>query len=259
MTTQANNADRPVRRRWLSFSLRALFILTTLAAIGMGVVANRAHRQRAAVMAVKASGGSVYYDWQIETEGKQASEEPSGPKWLRNWIGDEHFQDVVEVSWAGVRGLEAEDLRWLVDLPKLNKVNLNFTAIDDARLEHLREHPSLRHVWLETCAGVTDQGLAALATLQNLESLSLMGARCSDEGVRRHVPGLRHLAYLDVSGIEITNATAREFQRLANLQMLHLSRVGQPAMHDLSDAVRLLKQELPGCRINYWPPESPGK
>lgn len=62
MTTRANSADRPVVLRRLSFVLQTLSILVTFAVIGMGVLANRTHRQTPAVISVKASGGSGYYD-----------------------------------------------------------------------------------------------------------------------------------------------------------------------------------------------------
>jgi hypothetical protein len=48
------------RRRYLTFSLRTLFVLTTAFAIWLGVVVNRAREQREAIKAIEALGGGGY-------------------------------------------------------------------------------------------------------------------------------------------------------------------------------------------------------
>jgi len=253
----------PTKRRWLAYSLRSLLILITVVAVWLGIKTTQARRQKAAVAAIEASGGMVRYNFQEpppggRPPGEQPAVDPPGPKWLRDLIGDEFFQDVVEVSWAHNAEITTDDLRWLADFPMLDKLNLNNTNVDDAGLEQIAERTSLTHVLLENCKTMTDRGLAHVGKLPNLESLRLMNTRCSDEGVRQHVPHLLRLKYLDVSGIPVSNETAQEFRHLKSLTMLHLSRVGQRATHDLSEAVELLKKELPGSRINYWPPQEAG-
>ena len=91
-------------RRYLTFSLRTLFILLTALAVWLGVVVNRAREQREAVEAMEAMGAEVYYDWQVQHTVDAVTQHnlwsfdieavPPGPNWLRSLIGDEYFQDV---------------------------------------------------------------------------------------------------------------------------------------------------------------------
>ena len=53
-----------VQRRWLRFSLRAMFLFTAIIAAWLAVQVNKAQKQRAAVEAIEAEGGIVLYDWQ---------------------------------------------------------------------------------------------------------------------------------------------------------------------------------------------------
>jgi hypothetical protein len=161
-------------------------LLTAAVAVWSGIKTNQARRQRAAVTAIKAAGGNVGYDWQRQPAAAPQDQQPPGPKWLRGIVGDEYFQDVVEVVWAD-RKVQSDDLRWLPDLPKLNHVNLSFSNVDDDGLAYLAEITTLKHVLLEQCSRVTDRGLAHLANLENIEELALMSTNCTDEAVRRFV------------------------------------------------------------------------
>lgn len=243
-------------RRLPRFSLRALFILLAIAGVWLGLVTKQARRQRNAVRAVAETGGSITYAHHRNsaTTGNQS---PPGPVWLRTLIGDDCFFEVVAVSWAGKRDLQPAELKWLADFPSLDTVNLNFSNVTDEGLAHLANVRRLKNIELEKCAGVTDMGLSHLAKLPHIEHLALMATSCTDEGVCKVVPKLSRLTYLDVAGIPVTNETAMHFCDLPNLTMLHLSRVGHRAAHDLSGAVAAVKARLPNCRINYWGPEEP--
>jgi hypothetical protein len=244
---------RPIRRRWFSFTLGTLLILIAVCAVWLGIKTNRARRQKEAVKAIQAAGGQVRFDDQKVPMGAVQPQKQPGPKWLREIVGEEYFRKAVEVDWTNDK-FRADDLRWLADLPALEQVNLNFSKVDDEGLAYLAKQTALKHVLLERCKNVTDEGLAHLAKLTDLQELALMGTSCTDEGIRMYVPKFTRLVYLDVAGIPITNETAKEFRHLKNLKMLHLSRTEERTPHDLSEAVQVLKKELPGCRINYWPP-----
>lgn len=113
-------------RRYLTFSLRTLFILMTAFALRLGVVVNRAQEQREAVEAIEAFGGSVCYDWQdvpldaahpFWLDGPLT---PPGPVWLRRRVGDEFFQDAVGASfWA-----ETDALKAIAYLKRLRKLKI---------------------------------------------------------------------------------------------------------------------------------------
>ena len=75
-------------RRYLTFSLRTVFILLTGSAVWLGVVVNRAREQREAVKAIEALGGLVFYDWEFVSLSRR-----------RN-IGDDLFHDVQLVIYG---------------------------------------------------------------------------------------------------------------------------------------------------------------
>jgi hypothetical protein len=103
----------PGWRRWFRYRLSTLLIAITLATIAFAWCRSQmveARRQRELAVAVEAAGGLFYYDWENHTPrdhswrfGVTSSSptrqgSPSGPKWLREWIGDEYFQEIVEVD-----------------------------------------------------------------------------------------------------------------------------------------------------------------
>lgn len=112
------------RRRWLQFSLRGFLVVLTASGVWLGVVVNRAREQREAVEAIEALGGSVGYDWQDVPLDMQdpfsfyGPLTPPGPVWLRRLIGDEFFQDAVNVSFS--EGTNA--LKSIAHLKRLRKL-----------------------------------------------------------------------------------------------------------------------------------------
>lgn len=91
-------------RRYLTFSLRTLFVLMTALAVWLGVIVNRAREQQEAVKAIEAMGGLVAYEWQLPTLGSTnhrilvaSPTEPGGSAWLRDLLGDDYFQQAVAV------------------------------------------------------------------------------------------------------------------------------------------------------------------
>lgn len=115
-------------RRYLTFSLRAFFVLLTAFAIWLGVVVNRAREQREAVKAIEALGGNVRYDWEqtrLTPLGKGRSlitVEPYGPGWLRDF-----YQEAVCVEFNHV-SISDSDIRaglpYLKRLPELKVLGI---------------------------------------------------------------------------------------------------------------------------------------
>ena len=67
-----NEMPKPRRRRWLQYTLRSLFMVMTLACVGMswlGIKMRAARRQREAVTAIQKLGGWVRYDYEVDWEG----------------------------------------------------------------------------------------------------------------------------------------------------------------------------------------------
>jgi hypothetical protein len=124
-------------RRWFQFSLRALLLALTVFAVWLGVQVNCVRRQRETVQAILAAGGKAFYDYQIEPgQFFTPDAEPAAPRWLRKWIGDDFFRDVVDVDLNRTDVADA----WLTrlnDLPRIKRRNLAYTPVSDAGIENL--------------------------------------------------------------------------------------------------------------------------
>lgn len=125
-----------MHRRYLTCSLRTLFVFTTVLAIWLGVVVNRAREQREAVKAIEALGGVVAYDWQptalYDEYGMlvlwSANQERNCRP--RNWLcpiaGDDLFHDVDVVGVPATR--LAETMPHIDRLPQLSCILVIFPA-----------------------------------------------------------------------------------------------------------------------------------
>lgn len=189
-------------KRFTRISLRTLLILITVFGVWLAVQVNRAHRQREAVAWVLGNGGEV---WKTDTEHP-------APKWLRDMIGDEYFQNVVEVhlDW-----LQVTDLTPLASLTKLESLYLRHTPVAD---------------------------LTPLANLTNLKWLNLAGTQVTD---LTPLANLTHLQSLNLRNTQVANLTP--LANLANLEWVYISGT---SITDAQ--VKQLQQALPDCRITQY-------
>jgi hypothetical protein len=119
----SNNATPHPRRRYLTFSLRTLFILLTASAAWIGIATHRAREQRAAVQAIESLGAMVIYDWQndpLDPLGSDESPEPAGPAWLRRMMGNDFFQEVSDVDFGSPLSPTKVELRKAI--PQLQRL-----------------------------------------------------------------------------------------------------------------------------------------
>ena len=128
MPESSSVAQQPPNRRWLGFSVRTLLLLTALVAVWLGVQANRVHKQRAAIAAIEAAGGTVYYAWQgmpweLAERERLPLEVISHPRWLVRLYGRENLEDVVHVS-LGNAPVDSELIGHLRSLPELKTLDL---------------------------------------------------------------------------------------------------------------------------------------
>ena len=65
----------------------------------------------------------------------------------------------------------------LIALPALRKYFASYTQVTDRTPHMLAQMRSLEHVTFDSCAGVTNAGIAALAALPRLHTVRLSGQR----------------------------------------------------------------------------------
>ena len=166
-----------------------------------------------------------------------------------------------------------ESLAHLRKLGEVASLRLVKTSISDEGLEQLKEL-NLRHLEYTRARGpgrLTDQGLAHVGALTQLESLELPDSDVSDAGVKHlegltnlrslvlwrtritdagleHFKGLTKLENLDIYEAAITDAGLEHLRSLKNLRTLELKRTDVT-----EEGVKKLRGALPNCEISHTP------
>ncbi len=211
----------PPRRRWFRVTLRSLMILILLIGGAIGWALHTARQQREAIAAVRAAGGQITYDYQSEFiltgpgGTRSPRTEPTAPRWLRSWLGDELFQSVRTVDFGqldssdtlAMVGRFAQlvelhiylipnagiDFGPLSGLSHLRVLSIRGPGADDAVLAEVGQIRSLVNLRLERGAA-TDAGIGHLVGLSNLADLTLVdNASLSDKGLTQVAAGLPSL------------------------------------------------------------------
>jgi hypothetical protein len=91
------------------------------------------------------------------------------------------------------------------------KVDLGFTAADDATVKSLTALPDVQELYLWN-TGVTDAGLALLAKFDRLEKLDLSGTAITDAGLA-HLSGLTRLKELNLKGTQVSDRAVKELRK----------------------------------------------
>jgi hypothetical protein len=225
-------------RRWLLFSLRTTLFVVALFGIWLGIVVNRANRQRKAVKAIRAGGGSVVYDY--ETDEKvwvlKPNAPPPGPAWLRDRIGIDYFATVVGAT-NGKTDVD-DAVAAMKELPTLQSVTLWGKGINNATLSRLLSLPQLRILSVFD-SSVTDSGWDVLNGLTQLEALHLHGANVNDATVL-HLQGFNALTYLGLTHSEVTDVGLKSIEGLPRLQDLNVSWSNKISATGVQDVKRVL-------------------
>ena len=173
---------------------------------------------------------SLHYDWHFAAAQGDKDAKPRGPKWLRDALGPDVFDTVVSVTIQGddvddellenvgkLRGVEKVDLvghsapglgrpagmAQLLQPPRLITLNTRGIAIPRGFVAGLAGRTGLRSLWLPQAA-VTDDEMAIIGELTDLEVLQLDGSDVTDRGFA-HVANLKKLTILDMPGVRITD------------------------------------------------------
>jgi len=202
----------------MRYGLRTLLIVVAAVGVWLGVRVNAARRQQAAVATIQRLGGTVYYAHQIREDslGRLVAE-PDKPLPLPKWL-----RPVAERIFP----------------PAVASVSLRETQATDRDLEILKFFPHLRRLDLAKTA-VTDDGLAIVGRLRELESLSVVGLEIDDRGIE-HLKSLR-LTHLSLWKTRVTDAGVRHLRHMTMLRMLTLdeTQITDAAMEDVGELVNL--------------------
>lgn len=250
------------RRKLLQFGLLDVALLTTAAALVLGMifVPRWQHARDAAVIgALDVKPGSR----RASPALRQAVWQPDRHEWLRWVVGAKRLppgSHVVGIDLAGdragdaarlprlqvvkLRGAVAEgDLRLFESLPELECLDLSRVTITRGTLETsmlplpklkrlIAPASNLRGNDLSACTGLEELDLsrcsveeptaAAIGQLSSLRVLNLSRTGIDDAGVQE-LAGLHQLTVLDLSGTPVTDAGLAHLSRLPALKTLWLT------------------------------------
>jgi HEAT repeat protein len=115
-----------------------------------------------------------------------------------------------------------DDLAPLEDLPQLERVSLAKTGVTDEGLAHLAALRQLQSLSLADDHEITDEGLAHLKGSTQLRSLDLSRTRVNGEGFKS-LEGMSRLRRLKLDQTRVTDIGLKHLRGLTNLQTLDLT------------------------------------
>lgn len=193
-----------------------MFLVVTALCIWLGYTVHRANTQRRAVETIvqKMRGPSaIRYDYEmaedfiLEKERLWALANSEGitpdfhsdswlPRWCRDWLGKEYFQEVAFVQWT-IEEVNDENFEAVSGLDHLEVLVIAGARITDGGIAHIKHLPRLRELSVISC-DATESRLSELAKIENLESLIIRRTRMSDSEWERL------LSVADRNGVQVT-------------------------------------------------------
>ncbi|MDZ4779039.1 MAG: hypothetical protein SGJ19_02160 [Planctomycetia bacterium] len=218
--------SKPRRRRWLSFSLRAFFVLLTALCVWLGYQVNAARRQREAVVLLEKLGAYVAYDvadpnMVYEGGGARPPDLNAVERWIAAWLGKDYVTTAIRVQIYSAK-VRDEDLQDLAELPGLEVVTLsNCPLVTGSILTRLPASKSLMAIDLYK-SPVSESSLSALTKFPNLGALNVAETGISDAGLQA-IGNLRNLRSLGLSGINVSAGGIKHLEHLTQLLSLTLT------------------------------------
>ncbi|MCH5373329.1 MAG: hypothetical protein JJ992_05095, partial [Planctomycetes bacterium] len=196
-------------------------------------------RQRQAIQAIIAAGGSVQCDadgWPtlIDLASDRAS---ANDEIVRSLL---LFPELTRLRLA-VNSVSPQTLSELRTFGAMKELLLQDVALDDEQLTALlRSMPALQRLTLRRLSRVTDQGLAAISECSRLEVLALIEMSQISGATLAELTHMRNLRSLDLRNCG--QLTLGDFDQLTSLADLSELKLGGPAVTD--DVLKIVA-ELP--------------
>jgi hypothetical protein len=164
-------------------------------------------------------------------------------------LGLKHYFALLEavptrLNLSGWKGLTDAGLKRLTVQPKLQTLDLSFTAVTDAGVKSLSTFSQLASLYLDRTAVRGEW----FANLPQLLQLSLWASQVTDDGVK-NLAGMTRLQLLNLAETQVTDAGLDGLRGLAQLRRLNLAgtQVTDEGLKKLVD-LRLTYLAMPGRR-----------
>ena len=159
----------------LRFSVRALFVITLVAAI-FTCVAVRSFVVRSNIGALRNLGVNI----------SRPGGEASALDTLLESAGLRHMRDLTINSLNTFESFGDEQMEQIAKLPDIQHLTLRYTTVSDDGFRVLaeRNHPSLRCLVLEG-VDISDEGIVHLAEISRLRTIYVSSPFLSDMGIKK--------------------------------------------------------------------------
>ena len=194
-------------KRWFRFSLATLLVVFTALSIWLGWQSYLARRQKAAIDVIVAAEGIAIFDDDSRISDTQPANASSSPVTrMRKSIGEDFFREVKIVDFATNNGRRRDTKK-----PK----------VTDDSLAHLSGLTDLETLELGHNETVNDEALRHLSGLRNLKTLYLYHTPVRGTGLL-HLVGLPKLASLSMSRASLTDEGLEHIGKMSRLKWLRL-------------------------------------
>jgi hypothetical protein len=185
--------------------------------------------QQLAIQEIREMFGSVEFDYQPSVRERkdrtlmtvEAAESglpaptfvdrpPPGPAWLRKYLGNDFFANVVAVKLPYFRENNV-GLKILNEFSDLTRLQIGPTRDLDNEMAHVESLGNLEILHM-SYSNVTDRGLSHIARLPKLRILSLNNTLVTDAGLQQLSP-LRKLEHLELKNTSVTGAGTDALRR----------------------------------------------
>ena len=128
--------------------------------------------------------------------------------------------NIVEVSLARTWASD-NDVEQIVQIKTLKRLDLSFTYVTDAGIQHLGQLPAIEELTLDAAEAITDAAASYLRANKTLRKLVLRGTDITDVGMP-YLAALTGLKSLDLSNTMVGDVGLESLPALSQLEELNL-------------------------------------